>query len=292
MANEGEDHALVADEETPTEFALMANTESKPQRSIVNCFIGNTPTIKKCHHLDRVLAIFTTKKRGTTMMHTIHTREFDRREVIICNEIGQSVRPATKENNVVGKFSRSSGTLAHTYSYCPLTYNTWYKVPDKYKMWKYVLEKYIVSGEAKPYVLQSIGACWRGHKSRLKKNHFYDLEDNNTRLKQHPDKEPPSLTKMFERTCERKKGHVYADTYDETERLIEQMKNYKALEEDGGGEDGSASVDPFLFVMNKEYNGHRRLFGKGVTNKLIKKVNGSGKSYVFLGSLWNLLKPL
>nr|GEZ15947.1 retrotransposon protein, putative, unclassified [Tanacetum cinerariifolium] len=29
MANEGEDHALVADEETPTEFALMANTKSK-----------------------------------------------------------------------------------------------------------------------------------------------------------------------------------------------------------------------------------------------------------------------
>nr|GFC84835.1 hypothetical protein [Tanacetum cinerariifolium] len=29
MANEGEDHALVADEEAPTEFALMANTKSK-----------------------------------------------------------------------------------------------------------------------------------------------------------------------------------------------------------------------------------------------------------------------
>nr|GFB25590.1 hypothetical protein [Tanacetum cinerariifolium] len=29
MENEGEDHALVADGETPTEFALMANTESK-----------------------------------------------------------------------------------------------------------------------------------------------------------------------------------------------------------------------------------------------------------------------
>nr|GFB75202.1 hypothetical protein [Tanacetum cinerariifolium] len=29
MANEGEDHALVADAEASTEFALMANTESK-----------------------------------------------------------------------------------------------------------------------------------------------------------------------------------------------------------------------------------------------------------------------
>ncbi|GJT67438.1 hypothetical protein Tco_1018918 [Tanacetum coccineum] len=37
---------------------------------------------------------------------------------------------------------------------------------------------------------------------------------------------------MFERMRERK-GHVYVDTYDETKRLIEQMKNYKAPEEDG-----------------------------------------------------------
>nr|GFD29747.1 hypothetical protein [Tanacetum cinerariifolium] len=29
MANKGESHALVADEEAPIEFALMANTESK-----------------------------------------------------------------------------------------------------------------------------------------------------------------------------------------------------------------------------------------------------------------------
>ncbi|GKC62802.1 hypothetical protein Tco_1095400 [Tanacetum coccineum] len=58
------------------------------------------------------------------------------------------------------------------------------------------------------------------------------------------------------------------------------MKNYKALEEDGSSEDGIASVDPFLAVMNKEYNGHRRHFGKGVTNKLIKKVNGGETSYM------------
>ncbi|GJX54161.1 hypothetical protein Tco_0282530 [Tanacetum coccineum] len=98
-------------------------------------------------------------------------------------------------------------------------------------------------------------------------------------------KEPPSLTKIFERTRERKEGHVYADTYDETERLIEQMKNYNATKEGESGEDGGASVDPFLAVMNKEYNGHRRLFGRGVTNKLIKKVNGSETSYMVPGEL-------
>nr|GFA76066.1 putative ribonuclease H-like domain-containing protein [Tanacetum cinerariifolium] len=34
MANEGEDHALVADGVTPTEFALMANTESKVKEGV------------------------------------------------------------------------------------------------------------------------------------------------------------------------------------------------------------------------------------------------------------------
>ncbi|GJX54162.1 transposase, Ptta/En/Spm [Tanacetum coccineum] len=232
--------------------------------------------------------ISTTKKRGPTMMHNIHTREFDRREAIICNEFKQPIGPSTKENDVVGKFSRFLGTIARTYSYCPLTYSSWHKVPDKDRMWEYVLEKYIVPGEAKSHVLQSIGALWRGHKSRLKKKHFYGFKDNSTRLKnrpkcipekdflqllrlwnskqdqkccliakkrrmsqknmhtagpksfariredmknEDPNKEPPSLTKMFERTRERKEGHVYADTYDETERLIEQMKNYNAAKE-------------------------------------------------------------
>ncbi|GJR78945.1 hypothetical protein Tco_0149730 [Tanacetum coccineum] len=49
--------------------------------------------------------------------------------------------------------------------------------------------------------------------------------------------------------------------------------------------DGSASVDPFLAVMNKEYNGQRRLFGRGVIKKLIKKVNGSETSYMVPGEL-------
>nr|GFC10564.1 hypothetical protein [Tanacetum cinerariifolium] len=35
MANE-EDHALVADGETPTEFALMANNENKEEKDVVD----------------------------------------------------------------------------------------------------------------------------------------------------------------------------------------------------------------------------------------------------------------
>ena len=50
------------------------------------------------------------------------------------------------------------------------------------------------------------------------------------------------------------------------------MRNYNPPE------DESAPADAFLAVMNKEYDGHRRLFGRGVTNTLIKKVNGSGSA--------------
>ncbi|GKC54473.1 hypothetical protein Tco_1077218 [Tanacetum coccineum] len=50
------------------------------------------------------------------------------------------------------------------------------------------------------------------------------------------------------------------------------MKNYKALEEDGSGEDGSAYVDPFLAVMNKEYNGHWELM-ESVRNAIDCELN-------------------
>ncbi|PWA47490.1 hypothetical protein CTI12_AA497080 [Artemisia annua] len=53
---------------------------------------------------------------------------------------------------------------------------------------------------------------------------------------------------------------------------FEQMKNYKPPENE------SSPTDPFLAVMNKEYDGYRRLFGRGVTNTLIKKVQASGSS--------------
>nr|GFC16595.1 hypothetical protein [Tanacetum cinerariifolium] len=50
------------------------------------------------------------------------------------------------------------------------------------------------------------------------------------------------------------------------------MKNYKPPETE------SSPTDPFLAVMNKEYDGHRRLFGRGVTNTIIKKVKAGGSS--------------
>ncbi|PWA50740.1 transposase, Ptta/En/Spm [Artemisia annua] len=159
--------------------------------------------------------------------------------------------------------------IACTYSYAPLIYNSWHKVPNKDRISAYVLEKYNVPGDAKPLVLKTIGACWRGHKSLLKKKHFYDLKDNNTRLKNHPkctanvskknmhttgpksfaricediknedpNKEPPSLTKLIKRTRKRKEGH-------------EQMKNYQAPEENGSGQD-KVNGDETSYMVSTE----------------------------------------
>ncbi|KAL4575690.1 hypothetical protein LXL04_011774 [Taraxacum kok-saghyz] len=271
--------------------------------------------------LEKGTVISTSKKRGPTMLHDVHTRNAKQREVIICNEYGQPVGPVT-ENDVVGKFSRFLGTIAHTHSYAPLTCASWHKVPHKDKIWEYVLGKYDVPDAAKTWVLKTIGHSYKVYKCRFKKKHFYQFNDNKTRWKnkpkcipeqdfstllrswnkkdvakrclrakeirmslknirtagpksfarirdemknEDPNHEFPTLTQMFKRTRKRTDGRVYVDPYDDTARKLEQMKNYKPQE------DESDVVDPYMIVMNKENDGYRRLYGRGVTNRLIKE---------------------
>ncbi|KAL2900566.1 Altered inheritance rate of mitochondria protein 29 [Bienertia sinuspersici] len=44
-----------------------------------------------------------------------------------------------------------------------------------------------------------------------------------------PNKQLPSLAQLFERTRKRQENKRYADTYDDTARKIEAMKNYTPL---------------------------------------------------------------
>ncbi|KAL8228083.1 hypothetical protein R6Q57_015667 [Mikania cordata] len=76
-------------------------------------------------------------------------------------------------------------------------------------------------------------------------------------INDNSNKELPTLTKMFENTRKRTEGRAYVDIYDDTQRKIEQMKNYKSSENE------SVSVDPFMIVMNKENSGYCRLYGRG-----------------------------
>ncbi|KAD2804095.1 hypothetical protein E3N88_37472 [Mikania micrantha] len=57
------------------------------------------------------------------------------------------------------------------------------------------------------------------------------------------------------------------------------MRNYKP------SENGSALVDRFIAVMNKDQHGYRRLYGRGVTNKLIKKLDGGDTSLMVHGGI-------
>ncbi|XP_048489881.2 uncharacterized protein LOC125491853 [Beta vulgaris subsp. vulgaris] len=85
-----------------------------------------------------------------------------------------------------------------------------------------------------------------------------------------PNKQFPSLAQVFERTCARDEKKKYADTFEDTEP----MKSYQPIE------DESDPKDAFMGVMEKEYPGRRRLFGRGVTNKVLKKSVAAAGSYV------------
>ncbi|KAL8200029.1 hypothetical protein R6Q57_011368 [Mikania cordata] len=62
------------------------------------------------------------------------------------------------------------------------------------------------------------------------------------------------------------------------------MNNYKAAENE------NATIDLFLVVMNKENYEYRRLYGRGVTNTLIKKVEDASTSYMILEGLTESFK--
>ncbi|CAI9303743.1 unnamed protein product [Lactuca saligna] len=207
------------------------------------------------------------------MMHGVQVRNFNEREAIICNKFGQPIGPVTKEKDIVGQFSRFLGTIARTYSYAPLTYKEWRKVPHKEKMWEFVLKRCLI---AKDVRMSQKNMHTAGPKS-FARIHEEMMNDD-------PNKEPPTLAQMFERTPRRIVGNKYVDTYDDTANKIEQMKNYKP------SEDGSAPLDPFLATMGKEYDGHRRLFRRGVTNRLMNKVNGDGTSYMVPRELMDSLR--
>ncbi|KAD2393506.1 hypothetical protein E3N88_40483 [Mikania micrantha] len=64
----------------------------------------------------------------------------------------------------------------------------------------------------------------------------------------------------------------------------EQMKNYEATENE------NTTIDSFLVVMNKESYGYRRLYGRGVTNTLLKKVEGPSTSYMITEGLMESFK--
>ncbi|KAK9672313.1 hypothetical protein RND81_12G091900 [Saponaria officinalis] len=93
---------------------------------------------------------------------------------------------------------------------------------------------------------------------------------------EHPNKEAPSLAKLFERTRRRNEGKNYNDSYDDTAKKIEDMKNYIP------SQDGSGPSDAYFGVMGKASDGSCRLYGRGVSNKKLKMMNADRRLMLFL----------
>ncbi|KAL8211258.1 hypothetical protein R6Q57_005695 [Mikania cordata] len=210
------------------------------------------------------------KKRGPTMMHLVHMQKFNEREVIICNEFGQPIGLVTKEKDIAALFSRFLGTLARNNSYASLVHSSWHKVPHKEKIRYYVLNRCL---RAKEICMSEKSMHTAGPKS------FPRIRDE--MKNEDPNKEAPTLTQVFEHTRKRTERRSYVHTYDNTSRKIEQMRNYKP------SEDESALVDPFIAGMNKEQHEYRRLYGRGVINKLIKNWIVVIHHLWFPEDLWN-----
>ncbi|GER44737.1 plant transposase, partial [Striga asiatica] len=137
------------------------------------------------------------RTRGPSLCKDIHERTIENRLPIILNESCQPIGP---DKTTLDKFSRFLGTLARNSNLAPLNEINWTHVHDKDKIWEYVKKKFIIAEEGKTYVLQSIGALWRTHKSRVKKKYYYNSssKDINGENKSIPDSHMKDLLKYWD----------------------------------------------------------------------------------------------
>ncbi|CAA0810866.1 Unknown protein [Striga hermonthica] len=137
------------------------------------------------------------RTRGPSLCKDIHDRTLDNRLPIILNELCQPIGP---DKATLDKFSRFLGSLARDSNLAPLNEINWTHIRDKDKIWEYVKKKFIIAEEGKTYVLESIGALWRTHKSRVKKKYYYNStsQDTNGENKSIPDSHLKDLLKYWD----------------------------------------------------------------------------------------------
>ncbi|KAK2389979.1 hypothetical protein QL285_063531 [Trifolium repens] len=138
------------------------------------------------------------RTRGKTLMRQIHARTMEEREEMIFNEDGQPIGPTKK---AVSGFSLFLGTLARNATFCPLIYKNWSKMPKKNKRrcWRYSQRKYILSAEARNWVVATVREAWRRYKYDTKRKHFSKYSNMTERLKHRPPKVPEA---HFKNLCE------------------------------------------------------------------------------------------
>ncbi|KAD4585478.1 hypothetical protein E3N88_23079 [Mikania micrantha] len=220
--------------------------------------------------LEKAIGISKTKKRGPTMLHDVHTRIEDEREVIICNEFGQPVGPE-KYDVPDGAKAWVLKSIGQSYKVhkCRFKQKHFYQFKDNKTRWNNRPNNIPEDDFRQLLRLWSNKnveqRCARAKQSRMSQKNMHTAGPKSFARIHEEMVIFPTLTQLFERTCKRTEGRTYVEIYDDTARKIEQMKNYKAAENE------STTIDPFLIVMNKKNYGYRRLYESFKANVDVEK---------------------
>ncbi|XP_074362078.1 uncharacterized protein LOC141702275 [Apium graveolens] len=99
---------------------------------------------------------------------------------------GFKFQAVADDPKVLSEYKNFLGTLAR--ESVPLDYISWHKYPEseKERLWQFVNKKYIIPEEGRTFTLQTINDLWRLHKSRVKKDHYLQYDNDEDRLKNKP----------------------------------------------------------------------------------------------------------
>nr|XP_009772450.1 PREDICTED: uncharacterized protein LOC104222830 [Nicotiana sylvestris] len=127
-------------------------------------------------------AILIKQNRGKTKMKSVHRRH--ERKLILLNNFNQ---PVGHSEGIVIELGSFLGTLGRNATLCPLDILDWRKIDTKEDIWEYTKDKYDIPETGKKYILESVQAAWRKHKSRLKNDHFDPYPNDETRMQHIPE---------------------------------------------------------------------------------------------------------
>ncbi|GAB2290811.1 hypothetical protein Dimus_025079 [Dionaea muscipula] len=141
------------------------------------------PTVQEVRSTDdRERATSSKQSRGRTVLKDLHLLSEEDRKPIILNARCQPIGPEP----TLKSFKEFMGTLSRMSNLCPLNVEKWTDMDKVYKgtkekNWQYVKKRCLISDRAKKWVLQTVGADWRGFKGRLKRDHYKPYKTNKMR---------------------------------------------------------------------------------------------------------------
>ncbi|XP_058067561.1 uncharacterized protein LOC131216938 isoform X2 [Magnolia sinica] len=217
-----------------------------------------------------------TKTRGPTRCFDVWKKREGQRISISVNDLGQPICDnASKLTNFIG-------TLARNGEYAPLTFNDWRAVPNAKKddMWGLVTSKFEFDGNAKAWVLKSIGKKWREWKGELKKLHYSSHEIDEERLADLDERVQEDQWKILVQfwNSEEGKARSKTNTKSRKKQLInhaagsksfarireeETKLNEEISQQPGASQSSTIRNDLLSQVMGEDRHGRVRTYGLG-----------------------------